>query len=158
MAIYKVINHAGKYWDNHSCRDVLDYATSSERIQPYGIFGGAVLPEIAADAMEGVARAYRKDSGVHLRHSVLSFAPDEGVSVEDAKDIARETIKYYKNDYQIVAAVHADTDYPHIHFVMNTVSYRDGAKYHGEKKDYYAFQQYMNEIVRPYGTHVELKK
>lgn len=158
MAIYRVINSAGKYHDSHSCRDVIRYATSPEKTKPNGIFGGAVLPENTADAMEGVARVYRKDSGVHLRHSVLSFAPEEGVSVADAKAIAKEAIKYYRSDYQIIAAVHEDTDHPHIHFVMNTVSYRDGAKYHGEKKDYYAFQQYMNEIVRPYGTHVELKK
>ena len=158
MAIYRVINSAGKYHDSSSYQDVIRYAASPEKTKPDGIFGGAVLPEIAADAMEGVTRAYHKDSGVRLRHSVLSFSPTENVSIEDTKAIAREAIKYYENDYQIIAVVHEDTDHPHIHFVMNTVSYQDGSKYRGKKKDYYAFHRYMNKLVRPYGTHVELQK
>ena len=158
MAIYRIINSAGKYHDSHSHSDVIRYAASPEKTKPDGIFGGAVPPEIAAAAMEGVARAYHKDSGVHLRHSVLSFSPTERVSAEDTKAIAKKAIKFYETDYQIIAAVHEDTDHPHIHFVMNTVSYRDGSKYRGKKKDYYAFHRYMNKLVRPYGTHVELEK
>ena len=158
MAIYRVINSAGKYHDSHSYWDVIRYAASPEKTKPDGIFGGAVLPEIAADAMEGVARAYHKSSGIHLRHSVLSFSPTEKVSIADAKAIAREAIKYYEDDYQIIAAVHEDTDRPHVHFVMSTVSYRDGSKYRGEKNDYHAFHRYLNDLVRPYGAHVELEK
>lgn len=155
MAIYRVINSVGKYHDSRSYRDVIHYAISKKKTKPDGIFGGAVIPEIAADAMDGVARAYHKNSGVHLRHSILSFAPGEGVSILDAKAIAREAIKYYKDDYQIVAAVHEDCDHPHIHFVMNTTSYRTGRKYHGDKADYYGFLKHMNRATTPYGVRVK---
>ena len=158
MAIYKVINREGKFHDGKSYRDAINYVTSPDKTQPDGIIGGAVPPKIAVEAMEGVARAYRKEKGVHLRHSVLSFSQDEGVSVSDAKKIAKEVIKHYEDDYQIIAAVHEDCDHPHIHFVMNAVSYRNGSKYHGEKKDYYDFLKHMKNVVRPYGTYVKLEK
>ena len=158
MAIYKVINTVGKYHDSHAYQDVIHYVTNTEKVRSDGVLGGAVLPENATVAMEAVAFAYHKDKGVHLRHSVLSFEPDEGVSAEDAKAIAKESIKFYDDDFQILAAVHEDRDHVHIHYVMNTVSYRDGSKYHGEKRDYYNFLKHMNKIVQPYRTYVKLKK
>lgn len=156
MASYKVINKAGKYKDNWAIHDVIHYATSKASAD--SVFGGAVLPEIAIQSMKGVNRAYHKDKGTRLRHSVLSFSPNEGVTLHQVKDVARQAIRYYQNDYQILAAVHDDREHLHIHFVMNTVSYRDGSKYGGKKKDYYGFHKHLNDILHHYGLHVELEK
>jgi len=156
VAVYKVINQAGKYQDDRAIQDVVHYAMS--KAYEDGVFGGAVLPEIAIPSMEGVTRAYHKEKGTRLRHSVLSFAPDEKLTPSRVRDVARQAILHYENDYQIIAAVHEDRDHLHVHFIMNTVSYRDGSKYGGHKKDYYDFLKRLNGIVHEYGTHVELEK
>lgn len=156
MAIYKVINGDGKYRDGWAIQDVIHYATA--KTGEDNIFGGAVLPEIAIESMEGVSRADHKAKGTRLRHSVLSFAPNEEITPNQIKDVARQAIEYYQNDYQILAAVHEDREHLHIHFVMNTVSYRDGSKYTGKKKDYFSFSKHLNCILRPYGRHVEPEK
>jgi len=155
MATYKVINEAKKYHDPDSFQDVLHYVTSPGKAASAGVIGGAILPEIAVVSMKGVIHTFQKEKGLKLRHSVLSFSPDESVTPRQVKEIAKECVHYYEDDYQILAAVHEDRDHLHIHFVMNTTSYRDGHKYRGDKADYYQFLAHMNRVVAPYGSHVK---
>lgn len=107
--------------------------------------------------MDAVTELFHNDtdSGPRLRHSVLSFSPDEGLSPAEVKNIASQAIKYYEDKYQIVAAVHEDREHLHIHFGMNTTSYLDGSKYHGEKKDYYDFIKRLNTLTQPHGIRVK---
>lgn len=157
MAVYKVINKAGNYRNEDAAERLLAYMTSPQKAKKDGIFGGAVIPEIAALSMNTVTEIFHNDtgSGPCLRHSVLSFSPDEGLSPADVKKIASKAIEHYEDKYQIVAAVHEDREHLHIHFGMNTTSYCDGSKYHGTKKDYYDFIRYMDDLTAPYGIHVK---
>lgn len=155
MAIYKVINKPGDYRSAQDVERGIRYITSPWKVEPDGVFCGAVFPSCAAEAMEAVTNVYHNHEGVRLRHTVLSFAPDEGVSVEEVKEIAEKCILYYSGEYQIVAGVHEDEPHLHIHFGMNTTSYVDGSKYKGDKKDLYDFQDHINQVLRPYGTHLE---
>lgn len=154
MAFYKVINKPGDYRTAQDVARGIRYITSPDKTKLDGVFGGAVLPSCAAEAMECVTNAYHNQEGVHFRHSVLSFAPNEGISIEEAKEIAQECISYYADSYQIIAAVHEDTPHPHIHFGMNTTSYVDGSKYMGTKQDFYRFQTHINGVLAPYGTRL----
>ena len=155
MAVYKVTNRPGSYRTAQDVERGICYITSSWKVKPDGVFGCAVPPSCAADAMNCVTDAYHSNEGVRLRHSVLSFAPNEGVSIEQAKEIAQRCISYYADSYQIIAAVHENTPHTHIHFGMNTTSYVDGSKYKGDKKDLYDFEDYVNQILHSYGTHLQ---
>lgn len=154
MAIYKVVNEPENYRSAQDVQQVIAYATSPDKVSQNGVFGGAVLPENASEAMECVIAVYHNEGGLCLRHSVLSFSPEDSISLEQAKEIAPECISYYEDEFQILAAVHEDTDHPHIHIVMNTTNYNDGSKYRGTKADYYGFLRHIDEVLRPYGTHV----
>lgn len=116
------------------------------------------MPEDAVTAMNHVTETYHKEFGPRLRHSVLSFSPEEVITPRQAKIIAKECVRYYEDDYQIVAAVHEDQEHLHIHFVMNTTSYRTGRKYRGDKADYYGFLKHMNRVTAPYGIRVKKAK
>lgn len=156
MAIYKVVNQPDNYRTAQDVENTISYITRSDKTTPDGIFGGAVPPSCAAEAMNCVTDAYHKQDGVRLRHSILSFAPGE-VTVAQAKEIAQDCISYYSDCYQIIAGVHEDTDHPHIHIGMNTTSYVDGSKYSGGKKDLYGFAAHINRILRPYETRVRIE-
>ena len=158
MARYKVINRAGDYRTDQDVRNVLNYVTSPGKISAGSVLGGAVLPELAADMMECVTDVFHNAEGLRLRHSVLSFSPDEGLSLEAVKAIARDCLSFYEDDYQIISAVHEDREHLHIHFVMNTTNYNTGSKYCGTKKDYYDFLGHIDAHLIPYGTHVESGK
>lgn len=158
MATYKVIHGPKKYHDMKSFHDVIHYITAPSKTGPDGVIRGAVSPETAVEEMETVVKSFHKEKGVKLRHSVLSFSPEEPVNACQVKEIARECIHYYEEEYQILAAVHEDRDHLHVHFVMNTTSYRDGHKYHGDKADYYGFLSHMNRVTKSYGSYVKLEK
>lgn len=156
MAVYAVLNKRGKYKDGWAIRDVIHYAAS--KANENHVFGGAVLPEIAVESMEGVARAYHKACGSRLRHSVLSFDSHECITLRQIKNMERPIMAYYQSDYQILAVIHEDREHFHIHFIMNSVCYHNGSKYDGKMKDYHAFYKHLAKVLHHYGIHVNFAK
>lgn len=158
MAAYKVRHEPGLYRTAADVTSLIDYITSPAKVQADGLWGGAVLPENAATAMNCVTDTYHKKAGPRARHSILSFSPNDPLTAHQVKEIAKKCVEYYEDKYQILSAVHEDCDHLHIHFAMNTISYIDGAKYHGTKADYYGFLNHMNKVLRPYGITAKAVK
>lgn len=148
MAIYNVVGvgQHNKFFDDNSYHDVLDYIFNQKKAVESGGYY-ITKSSLAAEEMEQTAIRFGKNCGKRLRHSVLSFRPEENISSEQAADFADKIIKHYGREYQIVYAVHNNTDNLHIHFVMNQISYLDGHRYRGQKKDYYAFQRHMKNVT-----------
>lgn len=146
-----------KYHDENATEDVLKYIMREDKVENGYVGGFAVNPTSAADQFEMIAQVYGKNYGVRLRHMILSFSPEEKIDAYDAKNIAYQVASYYGNDYQIVWACHTDARCLNVHMVMNTVSYQTGKKYDGSKADYYDLKNHINEVLRPYGTYVEMQ-
>lgn len=113
------------YPDLGSVQRLLNYVL---RTPFYG--GYAIDPEQAYDQMRLVKEAYHKTEGVQLKHFLLTFSHEEMVHL-DFKDLLELGFQVGKilERYQIVYCIHLDSDYIHMHFVMNTVSFEDGKKY-----------------------------
>ena len=57
--------------------------------------------------------------------------------------------------FQVIVATHLDKEnHLHNHFVVNTVSFADGLRYHRTEKDYYDMQKASDELCREYGLSV----
>ncbi|WP_409967192.1 relaxase/mobilization nuclease domain-containing protein [Bengtsoniella intestinalis] len=158
MENYKIVNNAEYYRSPEDVTALIGYVINPLKTQPDGVFGGAVDPTFAAEAMNCVIDSYEQHDGLRMRHSVLSFDDNESATCSIAKAIAPELISYYSSQYQIVAGVHQDTDHLHIHFAMNTTAYTDGHKYRGTRKDYYDFFNHINAVLKPYKICVRLRK
>lgn len=113
------------YPDLESVQRLLNYVL---RTSFYG--GYAIDPEQAYDQMRLVKEAYHKTEGVQLKHFLLTFSHEEMMHL-DFKDLLELGFQVGKvlERYQIVYCIHLDSDYIHMHFVMNTVSFEDGKKY-----------------------------
>ena len=113
------------YPDLESVQRLLNYVL---RTPFYG--GYAIDPEYAFDQMRLVKEAYHKTEGVQLKHFLLTFSHEEMMHL-DFKDLLELGFQVGKvlERYQIVYCIHLDSDYIHMHFVMNTVSFEDGKKY-----------------------------
>lgn len=113
------------YPDLGSVQRLLNYVL---RTSFYG--GYAIDPEQAYDQMRLVKEAYHKTEGVQLKHFLLTFSHEEMMHL-DFKDLLELGFQVGKvlERYQIVYCIHLDSDYIHMHFVMNTVSFEDGKKY-----------------------------
>ena len=148
MATYRVfgVGEHGKYFDENAYHDLNAYIFNRDKATFIG-GAGVTCAETAAEEMQQVARSFGKDKGKRVRHSVLSFAEKENVTPEQADRFAREIIQFYAPEFQIAYAVHENTEDTHVHFLMNQISYQDGHRYQGKKKDYHDFMKHIKKVT-----------
>ena len=94
-------------------------------------------PNTAKMEMQKIKKFYGKEDGVIAYHGYQSFAPGEATP-EIAHEIGIKLAQQLWGDrYQVLVATHLDrANHLHSHFVINTVSFVDGIKYHRTKEDY----------------------
>ena len=151
--------------DGQELSDVIRYAVNSEKTQDTGGESGAPLhrfvsgincsPATARDEMLAVKKRFGKEDGTVAYHGYQSFAPGEATP-ELAHEIGVKLAeRLWGNRYQVIVATHLDKEnHLHNHFVVNTVSFADGIKYHRTRKDYYKMQTVSDELCREYGLSV----
>ena len=154
MAVFKVISVPQKYADEDAYADLIHYCIRPMKTPGNFIDGFGVLPQLAAEQMQIVSHAYRQDHGIRLRHWIISFERNELPDAWHANQFAQMACRFYADTYQIVYSVHEDAAHLHIHFVMNMISYLDGKRYAGKKKDFYDYQNYLQGVAEMFGTYI----
>ena len=151
--------------DGQQLTDVIRYAVNSEKTQEMSSEDGAPLhrfmsgincsPATARDEMLAVKKRFGKEGGTVAYHGYQSFAPGE-VTPELAHEIGvKLATRLWGDRYQVIVATHLDKEnHLHNHFVVNTVSFADGIKYHRTRKDYHEMQTVSDELCREYGLSV----
>lgn len=96
-----------------------------------------------------------KTGGVIAYHGYQSFATDE-VDAQTAHDIGYKlACELWGDKYQVIVATHIDKEsHIHNHFIINTVSFVDGIKFHREKQDYLKMREVSDRLCREYGLSV----
>lgn len=102
-------------------------------INALGLPRGA--PEAMAEIFLNVQRLYSKDSGRRIRHESLHLTFDDAMD-KKGQNRALEiffhfALFYYYHGFQTVYSVHQTQEGFHAHYAINTVSFCDGHKYHG---------------------------
>lgn len=146
--------------------DVIDYAARPEKttaaldsesvpILRQLVSGINCLPATARDEMLAVKKRFGKEDGVVAYHGYQSFAPGEATP-EMAHEIGVKLArKLWGEKYQVLVATHLDKEnHLHNHFVVNTVSFIDGIRYHRTGKDYYEMRTVSDALCREYGLSV----
>ena len=86
-------------------------------------------------------------------HMVQSFRPDDPVTPEMAHEIALKLAAQIPG-YEILVATHTDREHLHSHFVINSVSYETGLKYHSNEESLMALRHASDELCMQYGLSV----
>ena len=154
MATFTIVGtgEENKYCDDNALRDVINYITRGYQLPDNMIGAYGVTKNYAALEMELVSRAYLKYSNCRLRHWVVSFSEEDNITLEEVWQIADKSAAFYKSRYQIIYAIHTDTDNIHVHFVMNRISYRDGKVYAGKYSDFYDYKNHLAKLCGRYGV------
>jgi len=151
--------------DGQELSDVIRYAVNSKKTQQTDNEDCAVVhrfvsgincsPSTARDEMLAVKKRFGKENGTVAYHGYQSFAPGEATP-EMAHEIGMKlAARLWGERYQVIVATHLDKEnHLHNHFVLNTVSFVDGIKYHRTKKDYHDMQTVSDELCREYGLSV----
>lgn len=128
-----------------------DEATNQKSL----VYGIRCHKDTAVQDMMAVKRKFKKTDGVIAYHGYQSFAEGE-VTPDTAHEIGKALAKeLWGNRYQVLITTHLDKDsHIHNHFVINTVSYVDGKKYHRTKQDYYRMREVSDRLCKEYGLSV----
>ena len=112
-------------------RRLMDYAENPDKTeQRYLISGVNCLPELAYERMMETKRRYGKYGGIVAYHGYQSFKPGE-VTPEQCHALGVELAKRLWGDkYEVLVASHRDHEHLHNHFILNSVSFKDGEKFH----------------------------
>lgn len=146
--------------------DVIDYAIQQHKTSQTQVRDGEEVvqrfvsginchPSTAGMEMQKVKKFYGKEDGVIAYHGYQSFAPGEATP-EIAHEIGVKLARQLWGDrYQVLVATHLDrANHLHSHFVINTVSFVDGIKYHRTKQDYKEMQRVSDALCKEYGLSV----
>lgn len=143
--------------------DVIRYAVDQEKTTlpeevPYRqrlVSGVNCNPATARKEMLAVKRRFGKEDGVVAYHGYQSFAPGE-CTPELAHELGLKlAYKLWGERYQVLVATHLDKEnHLHSHFVINTVSFVDGKKFHRTGQDYRAMREVSDTLCREYSLSV----
>jgi hypothetical protein len=145
--------------------DVIDYAAQTRKTQlmdenaevlRHYVTGLNCQPDTARGEMMAAKKKFGKEDGVACYHGIQSFSPDDNVTPDMAHEIGVKLAqKLWGEKYQVIVATHLDkANHLHSHFIVNTVSWVDGIRYHRTEKDYYDMQVESDKLCREYGLSV----
>ena len=112
------------------------------------------VPETAARTWMDTKRRFGRVDGVQAYHLIQSFKPGE-VTPELAHEIGNRFAEKHLDGYEVIVGTHVDKAHVHNHIIFNSVSDRDGHKYHSSPDSYYReIRALSDSLCREYGLSV----
>lgn len=171
-----------KIWDvNNHLNRVLDYAANPEKTDSHNdidyhfnglsqsisyttqdmktekqlyVTGLNTTLSTALEDMVLTKKTYQKEDGILAFHAYQSFKPGE-VDAETAHQIGIELAKILWGDrFEVLISTHLDKQHYHNHFVINSVSFRDGKRYYDNKATYKKMQDISDMLCEKYQLSV----
>jgi hypothetical protein len=126
---------------------VLAYAQDEKKTEKLLYVSGLnCIPKIACEQFMNVKRQFAKTDGILATHAYMSFAPGE-VTPAQAHAIGLEVAeKLWGERYQVIVTTHLNTNCLHNHFVVNSVSFRDGKRL--RENSWFINRRVIDEICR----------
>lgn len=143
-------------FNRDTLEDVISYAGREEATNQRQLVSGInCTVENARREMIDVKKQFGKEDGTIAYHGYQSFKEGE-VTPDQAHQIGIElAAKLWGDRYQVLVATHLDKDsHIHNHFVINTVSFVDGIKFHRTNADYRQMQIASDRLCREHGLSV----
>lgn len=139
----------------HDLSQVLNYAENADKTDHFCYVTGInCIPETAAEQMTMTKQRYGKTGGNVAFHAYQSFKPGE-LTADQCHQIGVELAqKLWGERFEIVVATHLNTGCLHNHFVLNSVSFKDGKRYNDCKDSYRTFRNLSDDLCRAYGLSV----
>ena len=104
--------------------------------------------------MQDTKKYYNKEDKILAFHAYQSFKEGE-VTAELAHKIGVQLANEMWGDrFQVIVTTHLNTHCIHNHFVINSVSFKDGLKYYDNHTNYSIMRHLSDEICKEYGLSV----
>lgn len=130
--------------------DNLNYNTEEELY----ISGINCLPEDAYEDMMDTKDIWKKKDGVLGYHAFQSFKEGE-VTADKAHLIGLKLAEEMWGDrFEVVVTTHINTNHIHNHFVVNSVSFKDGKKFNNCNETYALLRHLSDSLCQEYGLSI----
>lgn len=96
---------------------------------------------------------FRKKDGILAFHGYQSFKEGE-VTPDIAHEIGVKFVSEMFKDYEVVVATHQNTNHIHNHFIINSISCKDGKKYNNNRTNLAKLRNISDSICTEYGLSV----
>ena len=142
-----------------SIRQVTTYATNPDKTEEQFYTTGINCEiEDVVKQMQFVKIFYGKENGILAFHAYQSFNEGE-VTPEIAHEIGVKLANEMWGDrFQVVVSTHLNTKHLHNHFVINSVSFKDGKKYYSNLSNTALLRKTSDEICEEYGLSILKEK
>ena len=139
----------------YSVRQALLYATNPDKTEKkFYTTGINCEVENAIEQMIATKKKYKKEKGILAFHAYQSFAKGE-VTPDVAHQIGVKLAEEMWGDrFEVVVSTHLNTQCIHNHFVLNSVSFKDGYKYYSNLENTALLRKMSDDICDEFGLKV----
>ena len=156
MATVNILSN-GSHPGGGGLQATLDYCMQDEKTMYEGqklVYGMNCSEQDPYLDMMTTKKLYGKTGGRMYYHLDQSFSPDEKITPEQAHKIAIEFAEEQFKGYEVLIATHVDAHHIHSHFVVNSVSFENGLKYHSSKDNIRQLREASDTICLKHGFSV----
>ena len=141
--------------EKQALADVIAYAADEDKTEQFFYTTGINCSvEFARDQFNATKIRFGKTGGNVAYHAYQSFREGE-VTPDEAHAIGVQLAKELWGDrFQMVVATHLNTKCVHNHIVINSVSFRDGLKFHDCKDTYRQLREASDRICLECGLSI----
>lgn len=158
MAILKAVNV--KIGRNASLKGIINYVLQPKKTEEQLATGLCCDVPKALEYFNETKENFGKNKGRQYYHFVQSFPPNENITAQQAHEAAVKFAEKCKKfwEFEMIIVTHKDRDHLHSHFILNSVSFVDGHKFHVTKKELTAMKELQNQICIELGYSAAPKK
>ena len=141
--------------DYQALRDVVAYAKDGEKTERELFCEGIHCnPQTAREQFITVKEQFDKPDGIQAYHGYLSFEETD-ITPELAQQVGMAFAERMWGDrFQVRVTTHLNAEHLHCHFVVNSVSFRDGKRLQNKEKAWWYFRHIADEVCLEHGLSV----
>ena len=142
-----------------SISQVMTYATNPDKTEKQ-FYTTGINCEVkdSVKQMQLVKMIYGKENGILAFHAYQSFNEGEVTPEIDHEIGVKLADEMWGDRFQVVVSTHLNTEHLHNHFVINSVSFKDGKKYYSNLTNTAVLRKTSDEICEEYGLSVLKEK
>ena len=141
--------------ERQALQDVIAYAANEDKTQQFYYTSGINCSvECARDQFDTTKLRFGKTGGNVAYHAYQSFKPGE-VTPDEAHAIGVQLAgELWGDRFQVVIATHLDREHIHNHIIINSVSFKDGLKFHECRENTRLLRDTSDRICLEHGLSV----
>lgn len=139
----------------HQINGVMEYAANDVKTERRSLVTGInCTEEFAARQFLKTKKMYEKTDSRLCYHGYQSFKADE-ITAQTAHEIGVKLAERLWGDrFEVLVATHCNTGHYHNHFVLNSVSFKDGKRFINSHEDYRKMRAESDRLCQEYGLSV----